>query len=48
MGLVVVKMQVAVAAVVAEAAVAVEKVREEDMVVEHLAADIDEGFAGPS
>lgn len=47
MGLVVVKMQVA-AAVVVEAAEAVEKAREEGMVVEHLAAGTGESFEGPS
>lgn len=48
MDLVEVKMQVAVAAVVVEAAVAVEKVREEGMVVEHFAAGTGENFGGPS
>lgn len=48
MGLVVVKMQVAAAAVVVEAAEAVEKMREEGMVVEHLAAGTGESFEGPS
>lgn len=48
MGLVVVRMPVAAAAVVVEAAVAVEKVREKDTVAEHLAAGTGEGFEGPS